>query len=318
MYRLSIVLLSALIVSLSACRSEDSSIAEDDDGFLVLGQSEVVESTVRGVSPGTRTLVLDGFHGDIRLSGSSETSANLEFTKTARADDDTGARRLLGTVNIDEAGTDENYTFTMTSDRPAQSSVDVRGTIGASTPLRIDLESGRIELTGIDGPLDIVSQHGDIQVHGTGHSVSIDTRNGDIDLGVRLLPPDASISVVTQNGDLSITLPSAISAQIDARTSAGGVRATGVSFLNRRLQRNGAGTRLTGQLGQGNATINLRTENGSITLSEGGSYDIPVMDTLAVPVDTLDTEDSDPGELDTVDSDTLESDSAEVDTTGGV
>lgn len=311
----SIAFLTASLLLLSACRTDDSTIGQTDDGFMVIGESEVEETTVRGVSPGLRTLVFDGFHGDIRLSGSSDPNADLEFTKRARADDDTGARRLLGDVNVDEAGTDESYTFTMTSNLPAQSSVDMSGTVGASTPLRIDMESGTIDLAGLDGPLDITNRNGDVLVEGTGHSVTIETRNGNISLGMRLVPADASISITTQNGDLTLRLPSTTSAQIDARTSAGGIRASEISFLNRRLQRSGAGTRLTGQLGQGNATINLRTENGSITIEEGRVMEEPVVDPLDTATDTLE---SDPGVLETVDPDTLEDVSADADTMDAV
>ncbi len=289
MRRHHLALLTTALLLLSACQSDEPGIGESEDGFMIVGQSEVEETSVRGVSPGLRTLVLSGFTGNIRLSGSNDPNARLEFTKRARADDDTGARRLLGDVQVDEAGTDDSYTFTMQSERPEQSAVDVSGTVPADTPIRIEMQSGTIELTGVDGPLDITSQHGDIRVSGPGSSVRIVTRNGDVELGMRLVPSDANVSVTTSNGDLMIGLPTAASAQLDARTSAGGIRAAGLSFTNRRLQTNGAGSRLTGQLGQGNAPIELRTENGSIIIEEGLTMELPA-DTLAAPVDTLETD----------------------------
>lgn len=276
------------LIFLSACRTEDSGIGESDEGQLVIGQSEVEETTVRGVNPGTRMLVLTGFTGNIRLSGTNDQNARLEFTKRARAADDTGARRLLGDVHIDESGGDEAYTFTLRSERPERTAIDVNGTVPAGTPLRITTESGTIELSGLDGPLDIENQHGSIRVAGTGRPVSIATRNGDIELGMRLVPPDGTVSVSTSNGDITLALPAAASAQLEARTEAGGIAVTGLSFTTRRLTQTGAGARFTGQIGQGNATINLQTENGSITIQEGRIMTLPASDTLVgTPSDAI-------------------------------
>lgn len=265
---------------LAACQTEDRSIGVSDDGEMVIGQTEVDETVVRGVNPGNRTLVLSGFTGNVQITGSGDANARLEFIKRARASDATGARRVLGDVHIDESGTDDSYVFTMTSDRPAQSAVDVRGTVPTGTPIRVTMESGSIELSAVDGPLEIANEHGSVRVAGVGRPVTIETRNGDVELGMRLVPSDGSISVTTHNGDITLALPASASAQLEARTSAGAIRTTGLSYTNRRLQQTGAGARFTSQLGQGNASIELRTENGSITIQEGRIMTLPASDTL--------------------------------------
>lgn len=280
MQRLLPLVTLTIVLVLTGCGRDDQNIALDDDDRLVIGQAEVEETSVRGVNPGTRTLVLNGFTGNITLAGTADANARLEFTKRARGSDDANARSLLPDIEIEEAGGDESYTFTLRSRSPERSAVDVSGTVPTGTPLRIELQSGTIEVSALDGPLDLRTEHGSIRVAGAGRPLSLETRNGDIELGMRLVSADGDHTIQTSNGDITITLPASASARIDAGTSAGDIRTSGLSFTNRRLERQGAGTRFRAQLGQGNAAVSLRTENGSITLNEGRVMTLVPSDTL--------------------------------------
>lgn len=280
MSRVQLVSAFALLLLFSGCRGDDDNLGEDAEGALAVGQAEVQETATRGVSPGGRTLVLSGFNGHVQLSGSDEQTAQLTFVKRARGRDDAAARAALADVRIGESGADNAYTFTMESDNPERSAVDVRGTVPVGSSLRIELGTGRIELSAIDGPLAVQNRNGGIRVAGISQSAEIETVNGDVEVGMQLVPSDGAINIATQNGDIIFTAPADASARVEATTSTGTIRVEGLSFSSRRLDQRTVGAQFRGQLGDGNAEIELTTQNGMIVLREGRVLTLPASDTL--------------------------------------
>lgn len=262
-------------------------VGQTEEGGLVLGRSEVTERVERGVAPGNRLLVLDGFKGAVQLEGAEAQTAQLTFTKRARGRDDQAARKVLRNVSIRESGTDERYTYTMESSSAERSAVDVRGTVPPTTRLLIQFESGQVALAGIRGPIDVMHESGNVQIAGAAASVNVTIRNGSIQVGMQRLPADARVQLETSNGDIALALPKKASAQVQAATNAGDITAKGLRFKQRRLTPRGAGARFEAQIGAGNASVDLQTENGAITLRSGPRQMLPPPDsTTTVPSDT--------------------------------
>lgn len=274
-----------IIMSVGCGQSTDR-VGEADEGRLVLGSTEEREVLERGVAPGGRELVFEGFHGNIRLEATPDRFAALEFVKIARGDDGEGARRLLQGVTISEQGSDEEFRYVFDSPDKQRTAVDVRGSVPQATSMHIAWESGAISLSGPDGPLRITNGSGRVEAAGIAATAEIRVQNGGLMVGVVDLPSGASIVLETSNGDINLTLPAGTSAQIAAQTAAGEIQTTGLSFVDRRLEPIGAGAEFNAQLGRGNATIRLRTENGAIHLMEGRMDRLQPPDTLAVPADT--------------------------------
>lgn len=304
------VLVLGLIVLLSGCRSGTRDIGEGEDGELLIGQAEVSETTTRGVNPGTRTLVITGFNGNIELTGSDGDTAQLEFTKRARGRNDGAARETLGEIDIEESGGDDAYRFDLTARQTDRSAVDVRGTVPVGTPLRIEMTNGSVAISAADGPIDIDMRNGTVRIGGTTRDVTARVGNGDIDLGTRMVDPNGSIRLEASNGNVSLRMPASASTRVDARTTVGTVRVSGLEFSSRRLQREGAGSSFSGQLGGGNARVEIRVQNGMITLSEGQTHSL---DGMQAPM--YQTPEMDPGlEPDTVIVDTARVDPVATDT----
>lgn len=297
------VLVLLITIGLAGCQQQDEpDIGRTDEGELVLGRSEVVERVTRAVSPGERMLVLEGFTGAVALEGTGEDVARLVFEKRARGADDAAAREVLDDIDLEEEGNAGQYVFTMRSDEPARSAVDVQGTVPRDVGLRIDFVSGPVTLAGIEGPIAVEHQNGNVQMAGAANSVRVNIRNGNIELGLRALPPGADVELTTSNGNLTLALPPDASAQIEAVTQTGAVRTQGLEFSSRRLDPQGAGARFEAQLGDGNATIELRTENGTIVL-RGERAPAP---------DTIRTAPADTAAPDTMPSDTIPPDTADT------
>lgn len=258
------VALGLLMALLGACTQEAADTTADD--HLVLGRVEQTEVVERAVSPGTRMLVVQGFHGSVDLTGTDDPVAHLTFTKRVRGRDESEARALLQQVQIQESGGDEQYLYTLRSDQPTLSAVDVRGDVPRGTSLRLELQSGKVTFTDLEGTITVQNQHGGADITGARASVTVETRNGSLTVGFAHLAPDANVRLQTANGDVTLRLPEDASARIDARTNVGEITLEGLTFSKRGLDLENAGAHFTGQLGQGRSAIDLQTENGSIAL----------------------------------------------------
>lgn len=275
-----------LVVGTSACAESGDGVGESEEGRLVLGSTEEREVAERGVAPGGRRLIFQGYHGDVRLEATVGRFADLEFVKIARGDDREGAQRLLEEVTVSEQGGDDEFRYVIDSPNKRRTAVDLHGYVPESASMEINWESGAISLSGPDGPLRITNGSGRVEAAGIAGDAEIRVQNGGLLLGVADLPSGATIVLETANGDINLTLPPTSSAQIAAQTAAGEIQTTGLEFTDRRLEPIGAGAEFNAQLGRGSARIRLRTENGSIHLTAGRMQRLPSADSLAAPSDT--------------------------------
>lgn len=276
MLRTALVLV--LAGGLAACGGREAGIGQTEEGSLVLGEAEQTAVVTRGVEPGGRRLVLDGFSGSITLRGVEAPNAELTFTKHARGRDAADARKVLDRITLEETGDAEMFRYVLRAGDASLSRVDVEGTVPRGTPITIELQSGVVQLSALEGPLSVTVESGRIALAGAGRSVEATLRNGPIEAGFFRLATDATVALRTTNGDVALTLPASASARLEARTDAGDVRVEGLAVAERRLAPEGAGARFQGRLGDGAATVTLRTENGTIALREGTVLHLPGLD----------------------------------------
>jgi hypothetical protein len=253
---------------LAACEQPSTSdVDQTEEGVLRLGSVEAVDTVSRAVAPNDRPLVIDGFRGVIEIQGGSGKTAELRFVRRGRGEDVETARGVLEDVTISESGTQEAYTYTLETDGDAYAAVDVSGTVPERTELRLEQSTGPVSVRGVEGPLTVDREHGPVTIRGAAASVDIEIRNGDVDVHFSSLPADAEVSLRTANGDLTLRVPPAASAQISAQTSVGDIRTQGLALSAERFMPRDAGGRYTAQLGSGAASVDLRTENGSVFIS---------------------------------------------------
>ena len=292
-----------LALAVAACGESADEVGETEEGKLVLGQTEERSTAERGIAPGGRVLVFEGFHGDIRLDASNDKFATLEIVKIARGENSDAAQQLLRQLSVKEEGTDTEYYYRMTSPNEQRTAVNISGSVPEQANVRRSWRSGAIALSGPDGPLHITNGSGAVEVAGLAGNAEIRVNNGGILVGVERLPEDAEIVLETSNGDITVSLPVETSAKIAAETTAGSISTTALEFQDRQLEPVGAGSAFEGRLGRGNASIRIRTENGDINLVQGRMERLSPSDTLAAPSDTTA-------------ADTLDADRAVVDSLG--
>ena len=316
--RMFVVSLLALSLGglLTACqRGGEPEVTRTEDGVVRLGSVVVVDTVSRAVAPTGRPLVFEGLRGSVHLTGEDGTTANLSFVRRGRGDSRDEGQSVLEGISITESGTEAEYTYSIAAEEENRATVDIRGQVPLQSSLRIDRLSGPVHIDSVEGPLTIEHQHGDVRVRGAAAPVETAIRNGDVQVSFQAVPPDGSILLRTSNGDLQLGLPAGASAQIEARTEVGTIRTQGLSFMDEQFAPVNAGARYEAQLGEGGATIEMRTQNGSISIREIARTRSGPADTTSVPatVPSSDTTMAPQPDADTVD--TMGTDTMSVDTT---
>jgi len=261
------LLLCSLVLMACDDSSDDRGMEETDSGRLLLGSAEDRTTLERGVELRGRTLVFDGQQGRVELQGAEAEAANLTFTKIGRGRNPADAEQVLSRIVLEEAGDDNVYQYIMRADEPELSRVEVEGTVPQTSTLNITLEAGQVVVDSVRGPTTVQSTNGPVTVTQAGAGVEASTRNGSITVSLLSIAPEEEVQLETQNGDITLRLGPDITADIDAMTESGEIAARGLPFEERALARNGAGFRFEGRVGNGGAAIQLRTENGTITLA---------------------------------------------------
>lgn len=150
--------------------------------------------------------------------------------------------------------------------------------------LELHTSNGQIDVSNVDGSLTLDSSNGQIVTNQTRGSVQAHTSNGavtcreatgPVDLEssngaisvdyIGSLAPDAAIACETSNGRIDLRLPSTTAFSLDARTSNGRITnefplSIPTSDSDRR--------HVVGDVGDGGATVRLRTSNGSIVVAK--------------------------------------------------
>lgn len=270
-HRLIAFSLIVAVVLLGACGGEDE-VSRTENGSLVLGGTEVEETITRGVNPGTRPLVLNGFNGSIQLRGIEGETASLNLVKKARGRNAEAARALLNEIQIQETGDAQAYRYVMSSQEPARTQVDVQGEVPAGTDVRIELQNGSVELSGITGPITVRQQNGNVRIDGAGGNVEAVTQVGIVEVSFARVPPNADVNLSATNGNVTLSVPANTAARIEAETQVGNIQVgQGLRFTNQSLRPEGAGNAFVGRLGGGNAEVTLHTEIGNIQIDEASA-----------------------------------------------
>lgn len=284
------LLLFAMLVLAGGCQSaEETDVTRGPDGTVQLGAVEATDTLSRTVAPSGRPLVLDGFRGAVSIRGREASTADLTFVRRGRGDTPESARSARDDISVSESGSQDTYTYTLASGpQPmALAAVDVQGTVPRATTLRVEQISGPVTTTGVAGPLTIRQDHGPVTIRGAGASVDVAVHNGDLTAHFRAVPPTATVTLETANGDVTVHLPPDASAQLDAQTNAGAIHSEGLPVSNERFNPLDAGGRYQAEVGGGEAPIEVRTNNGTIRFraadTTAATPPVPSPDTLAVP-----------------------------------
>lgn len=137
--------------------------------------------------------------------------------------------------------------------------------LGAAGRVSASSGNGDIEVTGARGDVRASSGNGDITVSTTRGPVTASTGNGRIDANMTTLDTEGDMEFSSGNGSITVTLPSNLSATIEANVPVRNFTTDFALTLPSRWN----SRRIRGTIGGGGRRIRLSTGNGKVTLRKG-------------------------------------------------
>ena len=223
-------------------------------------------------------------NGSISFDGSDVNHVAVTALKEVRAPSAEEAEEFAQQVQVHAELNDGEIRVYREHPNPPKG-INVTVSYEIQTPYRMSADlatvNSAIRVSGIEGAIAARTVNGTINVQGDKGPIHIDTTNGNIETSIGQLADEAEftttngsidvkiadgvapVAAKTTNGAINLTLPADFAGQLDAKTRNGRVKsefstADAVKHYNR----------LEGKIGEGgDATVKLRSSNGSIHLS---------------------------------------------------
>ena len=231
------------------------------------------------------TLKVNLLDGTVTIKGSNRRDvlfvANSQQAREAlrrgqQAEPPPGMRRLTqpGGFGVEER--DNEMSLSSGFGREINLEIDVP----MKTKLRVSIVDGGITVDNVDSEMEINTVDGGITLTNVGGSVVAHAVDGNIAATVARAAPQAPMAFTSLNGDIDVTLPAAVKANLRLRSDQGDVftdfdvQVTAAASANR-TQRNGRGVRIDvnraiyGTVNGGGPDFELRTFDGNIYVRKG-------------------------------------------------
>ena len=142
-------------------------------------------------------------------------------------------------------------------------SVDVQ--MPSNAKLVLSSLGGPITIRRIQGDVEVTNKNGKVSLFDMANSVLVNTQNGDIVASFNRVLASKSISLVSMNGDVDVTMPPGLQATVNLQTYKGEINSD--FRIIRNNQPTGWGQRvIKGTIGNRNTPIKLSSINGDIWL----------------------------------------------------
>ncbi len=122
--------------------------------------------------------------------------------------------------------------------------------------------NGDVTVEDLDNGLTAIVGNGVVTLSRIEGSTEIDLTNGSLSAEVTIAD-DEFIDLSAVNGNITLRIPSATNAELEARTDNGSVTLSNLALTNELITNNV----VTGTLGTGAGTIDVITSNGNVTLT---------------------------------------------------
>lgn len=134
--------------------------------------------------------------------------------------------------------------------------------------LRVSTDDGAVRLARITGAARVLTRDGSIRLSGVLSQVDVDTGDGSVEVEARDESRMAgNWRIVTGDGSVTLRLPQAFDADVDARTEDGRVHMTHAAFGGRGESREDR-HHGSGRMGHGGHRLQVETGDGSISVLE--------------------------------------------------
>lgn len=191
--------------------------------------------------------------------------SNQEINPRPDPPDAGGLRRIDSGSRGIAVDSDSSNTITLSS-RSGSGSGDLQIEVPVKTNLKLESHNGTmISVDGVEGDMEISNHNGSITVTNAAGSVVADSHNSRIVVTLRDVAAGKPMSFTSWNGNVDVTLPSSVKANLKLRTENGGIY-TDFDVLK---SGSNADRATTGTINGGGPDFDVRTHNGNIYLRKG-------------------------------------------------
>jgi len=206
-------------------------------------------------------------NGDITVIAVQETTITAVVTRICIAEDSTTAAEHIDDIVVTD--TISSNILTLEADFPdtTMENIDLTANFDFTCPEQLYLDlaivNGSASLSDMIAGADIVLVNGSLTMDNCQGSIIGTLLNGTIDCDLSVLAAADSAILTLTNGDITLSLPSDVSATFDAFTGNGTVTVTGFSSVSYTTDES---NHKAGTIGGGGAVIDLGVTNGNIIL----------------------------------------------------
>jgi DUF4097 and DUF4098 domain-containing protein YvlB len=230
----------------------------------------------RGGRHGDGDVKLDKVVGDFEFDSSSgdvkvESVSGRVKLRTQSGDVHLGS--VGGAADIETGGGDIRLKSVVGDLRVRSGGGDLR-IDSAGGNAHLETQGGDIRLDVGRGSITASTRGGDVSLQHAQGSVHAETDGGDVTVAVTGRPSGArpEIYIATRGGDVNLTLPANLAADVDVEvTDADDEARIASEFPQVTVKRGGHTQTATGKLGAGGAPVKIRARSGKVTIRRGPS-----------------------------------------------
>lgn len=127
----------------------------------------------------------------------------------------------------------------------------------------VETVNGSVAISGVAGDVEAESVNGSLNVDGLAGNVGLSTVNGSVEAGFVRLNGQQKVKAETVNGRVTISLPADADVKVSADSLNGSIDGRDFGL---ETEKGFVGSDLNGDIGNGSATLNIDTVNGSIKI----------------------------------------------------
>ncbi|GAB5534867.1 MAG: hypothetical protein Rubg2KO_11160 [Rubricoccaceae bacterium] len=220
--------------------------------------------------------------GTLRVTGHEGDEIRLSVSHTPEGGSPRAVSNLAEYVSVQST----SNAYSITGRNPANGafeSIDITLSVPARADVRLGVSrGGEIVANGIDGVVDVSQRNGSVELTNLGGSAAVNALNGSIEASFRSVTPNRSMSFIALNGEIDLTLPARLKANVRLRSERNGYITSdfelpGVDYPYADAPREGSAKPLHSRqpieiqssINGGGPMLVATTENGPIRLRRG-------------------------------------------------
>ena len=129
----------------------------------------------------------------------------------------------------------------------------------------LDLDSGDLRATGVQGPTYLSTRNKDIRLDAISGELRLQDTNGSVEVVIQKL---GNIQIDNKNGEIQLSLPSQAAFRVEARAVNGEIES---DFNELKIENGEKQASASGSVGNGSITLRLNNEHGTIEIRKGSA-----------------------------------------------